>query len=228
MPSLDHAIYILGSGAVHHDWQTKGTYWQIPYPLQGAAQLSTSLAIPCNKLTSSQLEHPRSIIILQHGFTEYAEKFVHSYHNIIPRFQDAGLRVPAIDQCGHGRALGDRGVLNVEKAVQGVLEVRMRALEGTIGLADRLRLFLFGHGLGGLISIGSVLTDARHIDGVILTSPALPLPKSSLATRTLGFTAKLLPRATIASRSSSPVQGLPPRPDEDPHVFQDDYEPTKV
>lgn len=68
----------------------------------------------------------------------------------------------------------------------------------------------------------------RDIDGVILTSPALPQPMSSLATRTLNFTAKLLPRATIASRSPSPVQGLPPRPDEDPYVFQDDYKPTKV
>lgn len=110
MASLDHAISILGSGALLYDWQTKGTSRQIPYP-----------AIQCTKLIASQLEHARAIVILQNGFTEYTEKFVHSDHNIIPGFQDAGVRVLAIDQCKHGRALGDRGVVNMEKAVQDVL-----------------------------------------------------------------------------------------------------------
>lgn len=118
--------------------------------------------------------------------------------------------------------------MSVEKAAQDVLEVRQKPLEGAIGLADRFPISPFGHGLGSLISIGSVLTGARHIDGVILTSPALLLLMSSLATCTLGLTAILLSRATMFSPSPSPVQGLPPHPDEDPHIFQEDYEPIKV
>jgi acylglycerol lipase len=129
--------------------------------------------------------------------------------------------------------LGDRGVVNVEEAVQDVLEVRKKALSGAMGLADKLPIFLLGHGLGGLITIASAVINPRHVDGVIVIAPALPEPKSALASRTLDLTAKLLPKKSFL-RAPSPVGGQPPpvkgKPEQDEtgQAFEDGTAHTEL
>ncbi|RSM17462.1 hypothetical protein CDV31_003711 [Fusarium ambrosium] len=122
---------------------------------------------------------PRAILILQHGFGEYAERYVISHSQFIPKLNAARFEVWALDLWGHGTSPGDRGIVDVEMAVKDHLEMRRRAD------ARGLPVFLFGRSLGGLITAASVAENSSyHTNGVILSSPALteglPLPAEYL------------------------------------------------
>ncbi|RSM07023.1 hypothetical protein CEP52_005406 [Fusarium oligoseptatum] len=97
-----------------------------------------------------QCDSPRAILILQHGFGEYAERYVVSHSQLIPKLNTARFEVWALDLWGHGTSPGDRGIVDVEMAVKDHLEMRRRAD------ARGLPVFLFGHSLGGLITAASV------------------------------------------------------------------------
>lgn len=113
-------------------------------------------------------DKPKANLLLQHGYGEYAERFVRLYNELIPRLVEQGISVYAFDMHGHGASAGKRGMINVEYAVQDHLIARK-------ALADRPEpLFLFGHSLGGLVTAASVALDQSGVAGVILTSPALP------------------------------------------------------
>ncbi|MDE3721858.1 alpha/beta fold hydrolase [Nocardiopsis sp. N85] len=114
---------------------------------------------------------PRALVQLQHGYSEYAERFVTSHNTLIPHLVELGFEVWAADLEGHGRAPGRRGSLDARRAVidHVLLRRRMRA--------RGLPVLLFGHSLGGLITAGSVTVDPADVDGAVLTAPALlPLP----------------------------------------------------
>ncbi|GLA12619.1 hypothetical protein AnigIFM63309_000400 [Aspergillus niger] len=115
-------------------------------------------------------ENPRAIIILQHGFAEYAERYLDSYCRLIPSLLAHDYKVYALDLWGHGRSPGKRSVLNVERAISDHNELRRRVFEEH----PSRPIFLFGHSLGGLITAVSLTTDPSHVAGIILTGAALP------------------------------------------------------
>ncbi|RSL42602.1 hypothetical protein CEP53_012106 [Fusarium sp. AF-6] len=155
-----------------------------------------------------QCDSPRAILILQHGFGEYAERYVVSHSQLIPKLNAARFEVWALDLWGHGTSPGDRGIVDVEMAVQDHLEMRRRP--DTIGLP----LFLFGHSLGGLITAASVAENSSyHTNGVILSSPALteglPLPAEDLVHLLAYFmptTQVPTPKASVDDLCSDPDQ----------------------
>ncbi|CVK94630.1 uncharacterized protein FMAN_03652 [Fusarium mangiferae] len=127
----------------------------------------------------------RAIVILQHGFAEYAERYVWSHAKLIPVLNAQGFEVWAMDLWGHGRSPGNRGVVDVQKAVDDHIQIRHRA--ATLGL----HVFLFGHSLGGLITAASAARDASPPnDGVVLSSPALPAAMIAPGERALGLLAR--------------------------------------
>lgn len=122
-----------------------------------------------------QCDSPRAILTLQHGFGEYAERYVVSHSQLIPKLNSARFEVQAPDLWGHGTSPGDRSIVDVEMAVKDHLQMRSRAH------SRGLPVFFFGHSLGGLIIAASVAENSlHHTNGVILSSPALteglPLP----------------------------------------------------
>lgn len=122
-----------------------------------------------------QCDSPRAILILQHGFGEYAERYIVSHSQLILKLNAGRFEVWALDLWGHGTSPGDRSIVDVEMAVKDHLEMRSRAD------SRGLPVFLFGHSLGGLITAASVAENSPyHTNGVILSSPALteglPLP----------------------------------------------------
>lgn len=142
--------------------------------------------------------NPRATLILQHGFGEYAERYVTSNYNLTNKLISHGISVYAMDMHGHGSSLGTRGVCHVGKAVSDHL-----ALRQTLG-----PVFLFGHSLGGLVTISSTITDPQNIRGIILTSPACPASIPRVGRLFLGMAAAFAPGRDIPlARGPDPLSG---------------------
>jgi acylglycerol lipase len=175
-----------------------------PDPNQGLNHLTVTL--PSGTVT--HIWHPsqplRAVIILQHGYAEYASRYLTSHHAIIHHFLNAGYAVYAMDIWGHGSSPGTRAVAHVGKAVADHLELRrlVREKEG-----NGNPVILFGHSLGGLITAGSVTENSEGVNGVILTGPALPGPFPYAARLALGVAVRAMPTVSIPGRSV-PIDGL--------------------
>jgi len=116
-----------------------------------------------------EVAQPRAVVLLQHGYADYALRFVSEHHQLIPRLCDAGISVYAYDLHGHGYSAGTRGVVDVRQAVADHLVARQLLVT-----SQSQPLFLVGHSLGGLITAASLLRDPAGAAGVIMMSPALP------------------------------------------------------
>jgi acylglycerol lipase len=148
-----------------------------------------------------EVAKPKAIVLLQHGYAEYATRYVHEYNRLIPTLLDRDISVYALDLWGHGYSGGMRGVVDVRAAVAD--HIAARAV-----LADaQLPIFLFGHSLGGFITVSSVLRQPTQVAGVILTSPALPHQPPKLFMRAANILARFRPSG-YAPLPSAPVDGL--------------------
>lgn len=117
---------------------------------------------------------PRAILILQHGFGEYAERYVKSHSRLILRLTEWNIEVWALDLEGHGPSAGEkrRGVVDVRRAVRDhawlVGFVSRTAEDNATAMTtatepsstssngnNKPPIFLFGHSLGGLITAAS-------------------------------------------------------------------------
>ena len=135
---------------------------------------------------------PRGLLLLQHGFGEYAERYVDSHSAFVPRLNALGIEVWAIDLQGHGSSPGNGSTIDVKSAVDDHIQVRRQAR------ASGLPLFLFGHSLGGLITAGSTAHDTPGISGVILSSPAFAAPETpKLVEGTLELLAWIAPSMSL-------------------------------
>ncbi|MFY8027499.1 MAG: alpha/beta hydrolase, partial [Aquiluna sp.] len=99
-----------------------------------------------------KVENPRAQVLLQHGYGEYAQRYVEFYSQLIPKLNQNGLDVYAIDLPGHGNSKGTRGLVDLTKAVELHLQARSKLPAG-------IPTVLFGHSLGGLITAGSITKE---------------------------------------------------------------------
>ncbi len=139
-------------------------------------------------------ETPVATVVLQHGFGEYAERYVEQHARLVPRLLEAGFEVWALDMWGHGGSPGRRGVASVRRAVLDHREVRRLAA------ATGMPVLLVGHSLGGLITAASVARDNAGLAGVVLLAPALERPAPQLVRRLLGAVASVAPGRSIPRR----------------------------
>ena len=137
---------------------------------------------------------PRAVVVLQHGFGEYAERYVEQYAGFVPRLLGAGFDVWALDLWGHGRSPGRRAVTSIGSAVHDHLAVRRLATR------SRRPMALVGHSLGGLVTARSTLADPAGLAGVVLLSPALSRPEPVAVRRMLGAVASVAPWVPVPRR----------------------------
>ena len=130
---------------------------------------------------------PRALVQLQHGFGEYAERYVHGYQRLVPHLLESGFEVWAMDLEGHGRAPGRRGSVDVVRAVADHVALRGLMLE------RGSPVLLFGHSLGGLVSAASVLTAPEGVRGAVLTGPGFLPPTPAVVPLVAGLVASVLP-----------------------------------
>ncbi len=123
---------------------------------------------------------PRACIVLVHGASEHSGR----YEWTAGRLTNAGYAVYALDHRGHGKSEGPRAVIDrMDNAVADV---------GTlIGIAaaehpDRGRPVLFGHSMGGCISLAFATRRQEEIDALIVSAPVAVLEAASPMQRIAG------------------------------------------
>lgn len=113
------------------------------------------------------VDSPRGTVLIAHGFGEHHRR----YAEITAALNQATYDVWALDFTGHGTAPGKRARVDVRRLIGEHLEARRDLLD----CARTKTLFLFGHSMGGLITLASTLLDPTRLEAVAVTGPALKL-----------------------------------------------------
>lgn len=108
---------------------------------------------------------PVGVICLVHGLGEHSGRYAH----VAQRFTDAGYAVFAMDMRGHGNSGGTRGDVTVDLAMSDIADLVADAKTEFPGKP----LFLYGHSLGGLMTMTYVTRRRPAIAGIVATAPAL-------------------------------------------------------
>ncbi|WP_099333100.1 alpha/beta hydrolase [Actinomyces minihominis] len=125
------------------------------------------------------LTEPRGTVLLAHGFGEHRGR----YTRFITALNEAGYDVWSFDFTGHGTTSGRRATVDVRKLIGEHIEVRREVLK----LARTPELLLFGHSMGGLITLASTLINPTRVVAVAVTGPALaPRPPVASLVASLG------------------------------------------
>ncbi|MEZ5186225.1 MAG: alpha/beta hydrolase [Candidatus Nanopelagicales bacterium] len=108
---------------------------------------------------------PRGVVVLIHGLGEHSGR----YGNLAQRFTEAGFAVFALDLRGHGHSSGGRGDLRIADAVSDVGELVDRAKTEY----PDLPVVVYGHSLGGLITMTYTVLRRPEIAAQVASAPAL-------------------------------------------------------
>ncbi|HEY2733710.1 MAG TPA: alpha/beta hydrolase [Polyangiales bacterium] len=110
-------------------------------------------------------------VLMSSGYFENMKR----YREVIERWNARGVLVAIYDLRGHGLSDGGRGqILRFDEYVDDAVDL-MRELEQLDAFRQLRPLVLFGHSLGGLISIHTAFRVPDKIAGLALASPYLGL-----------------------------------------------------
>lgn len=149
---------------------------------------------------------PVAMVLLQHGYGEYACRYYHQHSRIIQRLLSLRISVYAFDMRGHGGSTGKPGSTDIRKAVAEHVTAR-RLLE-----EKRLPIYLLGHSLGGLVTAGSVAQYSGVLDGVVLLSPAIVKSATIVGDPLLIALSRILSPFAVAPRNKP--EGLSRAPEQ--------------
>ena len=138
---------------------------------------------------------PKAAVLIVHGMGEYGSRYERF---VIPRLLENGLCVISYDQFGHGSIPGKKGH---HPGYEYLLESIDRCLDKSKQTFGDLPIVLYGHSMGGNVSLNYILDRPKKITGAVISSPFLRLsfepPAWKLALgRILG---KILPSVTLAN-----------------------------
>ncbi len=143
-------------------------------------------------VSKAESKSPRSTLLVAHGFAEHVGR----YRQFATELADTGFDVYLYDFLGHGElaASGDAkhfGMVNVANLIAQSMEAKQQVLRE----ARTDQIALFGHSLGGLVSLATAILDPTRIQSVAVTGPALrPNPQvSGLVKRLGGWGARFFP-----------------------------------
>jgi alpha-beta hydrolase superfamily lysophospholipase len=123
----------------------------------------------------------RAVMVLVHGLGEHSGRYDTHFAEF---YTDAGLAILAPDLPGHGLTKGDRG--HIAQTAQFLDYIDLLVNEAHRRYPEK-PLFIYGHSMGGLITLWYALDRHPQVAGVIVTSPAIgvhdPVPalKKALA-----------------------------------------------
>jgi alpha-beta hydrolase superfamily lysophospholipase len=109
---------------------------------------------------------PWAAMVIVHGLAEHCGRYEH----VGSQLAAAGIDTHAFDLRGFGGSGGPRASIDRWSQLHDDLEER---LVGIRSIAPARPLVLFGHSLGGLISLGYVLDGRARPDMLVLSAPAI-------------------------------------------------------
>lgn len=139
-------------------------------------------------------QDPQAAICLVHGLGEHSSRYAH----LARVFIENGYSLMSYDLRGHGRSQGPRGFAPSFEALMRDIDL---LLERCRQRFPGKRLFLYGHSLGGLLSLNYVLRRKPDLAGVIVTSPGLrtALQEQRLKVLLARFLGALFPSLSLPS-----------------------------
>lgn len=140
-------------------------------------------------------QESRGTFVITHGIAEYSE----CYDELATRLADDGWLVFGWDLRGHGKSEGKRGYVNRFQDYCEDLDSAIKFIKADVNPKGK-PLVLFGHSMGGLITLKTMLQNSpQGIAAVALSSPALGLslqvPK--LKEQAARLLADWLPKVTL-------------------------------
>ncbi len=109
---------------------------------------------------------PKAVVCLVHGLGEHIGRYEH----VGAAFAAAGYALLGFDLRGHGRSGGPRGHAPSLEAFFQDIDDFVREAEARYPSAPR---FIYGHSLGGLLSLSYGLSRKVNVRGMIVSSPGL-------------------------------------------------------
>lgn len=138
-------------------------------------------------------------VVVVHGLGDHAGR----YDELARALAAGGWRVVAVDQRGHGRSPGPRGVLRrLDTLVDDVVAVGAWARRELDAPGDPV---LYGHSMGGLVALRTLQSRDEAWRGVVLSAPwlATALPVAAWKRALEPLLARLLPDVTVPSGLTS-------------------------
>lgn len=151
----------------------------------------------------------RAALLLEHGWGDYAQRYVTQGSRLIPHLLARGITVYAVDMWGHGRSPGPRGATDIEGAVEDHLAARRKLRE------QPLPVFVLGHSVGGLVTAASVLRDPTDLHGMILVAPTLKWQVDGILLAVARTAAFLVPTMSVPVPPPDPITQS-----RDPHLHE--------
>jgi lysophospholipase len=130
----------------------------------------------------------RGDLLVVHGMGEYSGR----YHELAEEMRSLRLNVHLFDLRGHGRSQGTRGHFSDFSEHHQDMDAWIEHLVGAGRLAAERPCFLLGHSLGGLIALtygANYVPKALYpaLAGMVLSAPALGIPKNPLRSLEAGI-----------------------------------------
>lgn len=114
--------------------------------------------------TEWTVTNPRACVVLTHGFGEHSGRYAH----VAEAFNSAGISLYAYDLRGHGRSAGPRGH---SPSHEHFLDDLSRVITRVKQNAPKARIFVYGHSMGGNITLSYALQRPAGLAGCIVNAP---------------------------------------------------------
>jgi alpha-beta hydrolase superfamily lysophospholipase len=161
---------------------------------------------------------PKAGILLVHGLCEHSGRYQHVASDLVAR----GYAVFAVDHPGHGQSGGTRAYV---KRFSDFLETLSHYNQSIRETYPKLSFFLYGHSMGGLISLHFLAQHQRAFRGAVLSAAPVSVPShvSGFVIFLGRILSRLLPKVRLAPLDSSGISRDPEvvkAYDTDPLVFR--------
>lgn len=110
-------------------------------------------------------------VVVSHGLGEHSGR----YMNVVDTLCPMGASLWLYDHRGHGRSQGKLGHVNDFNDYVRDLKILIEMARGDE--SERVPLLLLGHSMGGLIALSFARQYLGRVDGLVISSPLLGVPK---------------------------------------------------
>ena len=139
-------------------------------------------------------KRPKAVLALIHGLGEHTGRYVH----VGKTMTDVGYALVGFDLRGHGKSGGARGHF---PSLDVVMQDMRQFFKYLVQRYPDVPHFLYGHSLGGLLSLSYALQYNTGLNGVMVTGAALrsPLQEQKGKIAMVNVLGSILPTITVSS-----------------------------